>query len=1575
MVVAVGLAFGDSTPPGQAAATNADPTIPSAADQRDARLASRDAYRDETASEALATVRQKFPEFLDTAPLAWPALRAGDELKGYLNNETAIVADPSGKRGVVESTVPLRGTTPDGSRVPIDLSLVDAGNSTYTPKSAAAAVRIPDNAGGELRFPDQSFGVSLDGANRQAATVSSNKAFFANVVQDGDLVLEPRPQGAEVSLILRSPAAPTSLPLRFSLAAGQRLKLVDSSSDLPPGTVEVLDGDKRIAAVYPALAVDAQGQSVPVSYQLNGDRLVMQVDTSADVGYPLLVDPTIGVYDNNGTSVGSGTTGYTWPNWDPATQTEPPNTTTNTWSYCNNQASNPSKKYYFCQGSLTGSKTAGGPLFIKPNASLTYNDEEWAQWVHIAPADAYIYRFDAAMLNNVTVAQAQLAVGVRKADGSNWETGDVMWGNGTLGDQGDATPAGSAAYRTPTNPPTNLVNATRYLFVHDGGTYQTNPTPASAITPANKAVLRLIMSAGQPGGWNTALPYIQMGGAATWESETYAPTLTPVSHTTTPPADWVESYADTISTTATDRGLGMGTISASGPGLSARKDGCTATSGGPTGAQNLYDACAAPPPGCCLSLALPNSTYTAPQGINNYTLTATDLVGNHNPAQDQTWQVKVDNSPPVIAPLSGTLWNARGTQLADGTYTLHVDATDGSTSSLAAQRSGVASIEVFVDGNQQDAAEQSCPAGSCPLSFDWTLNAADYTGGQHTVEVMATDQLGHVASAQSFTFSRPCCMSTLSNWGGFTPGVNDVVYGDVNGDGMADAVARNTLTGDVQVSLATGSGFAPSQSWGTWSPAYDLHVADIDGDGNADLVGRNAATGDVSVSLSDGTRFASATSWGSLASNYTLSFADIDGDGAADLIGVDATTQQVVVGYSDETQFDAPVAYGSADAGYTPQFVDVDGDGAADLVEVNPSTGDVRVGISTGGATFGATTSWGTYGSNVRVLFADMNQDEAADVVVIDKTTGTTQVGLANGNSFAALTSYGSWDNAYDAQLFDINGDGSPDVVGQNALTGDIAGAIVRGPIAQGSTPPDYTPDPNIPWGDDVTSPPLQAASTNGVTDPNYTPPPRLGFMEQNWLHTKASPDAPNFDAQGHILDRLKQAGGSVVRFNALWGTIEQTPGTTPKYDFRRLDAAVHLAEQKGFQVELTITGANKDNDCTGDSPSPITHHIGCAGTDNGCYVTASGSTNDSPSNDGCFTTAYGNFVKAVVEHYTRDANNGNQPLYAAGSTDQYRFVQSFSIWNEPNQPAWLKFRGSNRLTTGLYRDIYTAGYNAYKDAISSTADHPTAVDGTQIFIGELSSRTRSGLTAPEYLRAVTGTDGNNPLIANGVAYHPYQFYVKPSMQHVTGSGQTAREARQQIGINRLDLVHQMIGSLCVWRTDSTGKHYCSGPLRTPNNLAPPLFLTEFGYLNQPKNGKPETYQDEHTRKAWFRGTAKDQGALDIALRSKVKAKWLIVYHGVERPPNPQTGAVAPWDSGLISPPTTCTNANDPSTCSYASGTADITGYRQYGKRRDGRFGFSTNPNVFKMKREAYCGIQTWAVNHHIGSASSTCTG
>lgn len=103
-----------------------------------------------------------------------------------------------------------------------------------------------------------------------------------------------------------------------------------------------------------------------------------------------------------------------------------------------------------------------------------------------------------------------------------------------------------------------------------------------------------------------------------------------------------------------------------------------------------------------------------------------------------------DGTPPVVH-LSGSAVSAVEEEASSGSYELVIAASDGSASE---PQSGVAKIEVSVDGSGQQSWEKYCPEGSCELEETWTWTPAGYSGTGHELVVKVTDHAGNVTEEE-----------------------------------------------------------------------------------------------------------------------------------------------------------------------------------------------------------------------------------------------------------------------------------------------------------------------------------------------------------------------------------------------------------------------------------------------------------------------------------------------------------------------------------------------------------------------------------------------------------------------------------------------------------------------------------------------------------------------------------------------------------------------------------------------------------------------------------------------------------
>jgi hypothetical protein len=697
------------------------------AEARAERQRSKTAFRGLSASAARQVALAKYPRQVGRRAFQAPGARKDESVKEYFNDDlTARVhRDGATADALAESTFPLRATTASGQPAPLDLSIVER-NGGFEPANPLAAVHLPTKLATGLSLSDLGLGLRLVGAaaGSEAATVDSG-AFYANAATDTDLLAQVVPNGLQASLTIRSPESPEDYLLELELPTGAH---VEEASGRVPGVL-VRRGEERLANLGPPVAFDAQGEPVTTSYQLGGDRLRLHVDhRGRDLAYPLLVDPWL-VEDQRYWKAIKGYSVKDKQGW--------------------NYAESDPKNFISGYVDLAGGAWGNG-LYIVGGSNRS---GAWGQWNFFSPGDAWIYRAEFYASHYVDPdGTASIYETVQPPSLDRWEHQDNLYDENAqfLG----------ALFDTPWSWPHSFdyFYLTHCFGDSPCGYYNSNPFGPAA-TPGN------FVDFAQVGNNDWGWAQTWLGGAYLEIGDDKAPTATSIQHSGLP-GGWVENASPSVSVGLNDSGVGMWKVDF------GRIVGGNIVQG--IGGDGQWPCTGDRPQHCNHNESAGTSyeTSTHPEGDNTYGVQATDYIGNR--AQAASWHIKLDRSAPTLD-LSGGLFDRAGKTIDGGFWDLAADATDGDASSAVTARSGVVKIEVSVktpDGQVQTPSggvvQQDCPAGSCPLSLDWTLDTAAFPEGTLTVTVRATDQLGHAAS-QSFSVTNAHDQAECEGAAAYTP--------------------------------------------------------------------------------------------------------------------------------------------------------------------------------------------------------------------------------------------------------------------------------------------------------------------------------------------------------------------------------------------------------------------------------------------------------------------------------------------------------------------------------------------------------------------------------------------------------------------------------------------------------------------------------------------------------------------------------------------------------------------------------------------------------------------------------------
>jgi RHS repeat-associated protein len=669
-----------------------------------ARWRSRIEYAHMGVVAAAKLVREAFPAVIDEPAGGPPMLPAGVRVVRYVSASAAQLLLPGGKHAVVESLKPFAQQIAPGRFIPLDLALVDDG-AGFSPVRSDARVQIPKRLSAGVRLPRS--GVSLIPVGPHGAPLSSSEGsvdgsvvFYGGVAagRDVDMAVKPTMDGFEADAVLRSVDSPQQLSFLVGLPSGARLVAAKNAS----GAATVLDAGKVIAVVPAASVRDATGMLVPTSMSVSGDTLTLTVDHRArEYQYPIMVDPTVQEKEEDGGAGSLSTRDWAW-----ATDNESGFGRTTNFEHNGNP---------FALGILsTGKERIEGQF-----ANLHYPTQ----------GESSIYHFVGGTTEtnpSKGIVSALLVLNPAKKLESEEHVFPLTAEGETSLCTVEASQACPHGAEKATVTSENQANEVQF-FVH--------ATETSSLAFAD-------------GLWSSLVEIVQEK-APTATADTTDATLEGK-----PNAFYGSKWASTRGSPADS----IVAVDAHDPGIGVEKEGLSSPNKSGWGfapRQDVQNECAGVQcnecyePACAgkgsgngtpLTLSLAAEGGELPEGKDTVEVKVQDATGLSATASGE---VKVDNTPPHELGLTGLPH-----VIGDGSYRLTASAKDGS----GGESSGIASLQLLVDGRPTGSPAGSCSPGTCTATAEFTIAGQEFGAGPHTLTLVAKDNASNVAE-ESYPFT------------------------------------------------------------------------------------------------------------------------------------------------------------------------------------------------------------------------------------------------------------------------------------------------------------------------------------------------------------------------------------------------------------------------------------------------------------------------------------------------------------------------------------------------------------------------------------------------------------------------------------------------------------------------------------------------------------------------------------------------------------------------------------------------------------------------------------------------------
>ena len=675
--------------------------VPLAPPGADATVADELPHEDLGPAEALELVEGVFPEELESTAGIYGEL----EPSSFLDDHAAVV--PVG-------SLPGPGANPLGRPAP------DLGPGTQTIVESALPLRT-ENAGGEVEAVDLTLessegvlrpgnpltevglpteldeGISLPGVG---VTIELPGSEGEGQVSGPEGSFAFYPNTAEDTDLLAAPV-PTGVETMTDIRSPSAPQSQSYRLSMPAGAslraeeggAQVVEGDRTLVTIPPPTATDASGATVPVSMAVTGDELEVTVAAEPGTAYPILVDPAF--------------LNEEWA-WYPTTKS-----TLDGWSPYETvvNGSYRALPYAFFWGpnyrglDMTSGFEGGAPsgtnatwLHTVPRyyEEVTPGRPAPTSWIHSFYVEGVYFQ-----THNDHSAYPVLITGL-VSPGSGWTYLRTRYG--TEGDMGSLT---------------------NYYLI-----------PNEAESKGVK-IAQMSLATFQDEYPRPKLRDAYFANAVTVIADDDAPAILKL----TGPTQWVDSTAPPLGYTFEDTGLGVfaALVAPTGNPVAVKTTfGCSGGSTSPCPRAASSTESGRP--------ALTFDPSAMPTGNDQVTVTVADPTYATGHLVSKTVPVDVDHTAPQV-----TLTGAQ----SGTSYSLTVETKDGGSS---APQSGVKEVKVYLDGALKETKTNTCPTTGCPYSLNFTYgqDLGALADGEHALEVIAVDQVGHQhAETQPFTVQPP----------------------------------------------------------------------------------------------------------------------------------------------------------------------------------------------------------------------------------------------------------------------------------------------------------------------------------------------------------------------------------------------------------------------------------------------------------------------------------------------------------------------------------------------------------------------------------------------------------------------------------------------------------------------------------------------------------------------------------------------------------------------------------------------------------------------------------------------------